>query len=223
MIKEDRSIWMYILLAFITCGIYSYYFIYTIARDTNTMCDSDGKSTGGLLMFILLSFITCGIYTWYWYYTLGNRLAANAPRYGLDFQENGTTVLLWLLFGSLLCGIGIYISMNIIIKNINAMARAYNRGNTYRPEQNVVPDRPAELVKDAEKKRCPSCNNRVSENALFCRICGTQLTTQEKKEGPDQANCCPNCGQAVDEAERFCTLCGTSLTSESVSGTAIQK
>ena len=85
------------------------------------------KDDRGLLSYILLSIITCGIYSWVWYYKLGNRLAANAPRYGLSFQENGTTVLLWLVFGALLCGIGPFIAMNILIKNSNRICNAYNR------------------------------------------------------------------------------------------------
>ena len=111
------------------CGIYGYYFIYSIARDVNTMCRDDGEKTGGLLAFILLSFVTCGFYGLYWEYKLGNRLAANAPRYGITFQENGTSVLLWYLVGSLLCGIGPFIAMHILIKNTNALAAAYNAHN----------------------------------------------------------------------------------------------
>lgn len=128
-IPTNRSLIVYILLSIITCGIYSYYFIYSIARDVNTMCREDGEKTGGLLAFILLSFVTCGFYGLYWEYKLGNRLAANAPRYGLTFQENGTSVLLWYLVGSLLCGIGPWVAMHILIKNTNALAAAYNARN----------------------------------------------------------------------------------------------
>lgn len=128
-IQTNRSLIAYILLSIITCGIYGYYFIYSIARDVNTMCRDDGEKTGGLLAFILLSFVTCGFYGLYWEYKLGNRLAANAPRYGITFQENGTSVLLWYLVGSLLCGIGPFIAMHILIKNTNALAAAYNAHN----------------------------------------------------------------------------------------------
>lgn len=126
MIKEDRSLLMYILLSICTCGIYSYYFLYKMAEDANILCAGDGKKTSGLVTFILLSFITCGIYAWIWYYSLGNRLAENAPRYGLTFSENGTTVIMWCIFGAFICGIGPFIGMNILIKNMNAMAHAYN-------------------------------------------------------------------------------------------------
>jgi len=126
MVKSNRSLLKYILFSIITCGIYPLIFIHGIARDVNIVCEGDGKHTGGLLKLILLSIITCGIYTYVWYYSLGNRLMENAPRYNMCFSENGTSVLLWILFGSLLCGIGPFIALHIIIKNTNALACGYN-------------------------------------------------------------------------------------------------
>jgi hypothetical protein len=130
-LKTDRSLLMVILLSLITLGIYTYYFIYSVANDVNTACDGDGQSTSGLIAFLVLSMITCGIYSYYWYYKLGNRLADNAYRYNMQFSENGTTVLLWMILGSMLCGIGPLIAMNIIIKNTNAICRGYNQANGY--------------------------------------------------------------------------------------------
>ena len=46
-------------------------------------------------------------------------------------MENGTTVLLWLIFGSFLCGIGAFVAMHILIKNTNAICNAYNVQNGY--------------------------------------------------------------------------------------------
>lgn len=131
MINTNRSLLTYILLTIVTCGIYSYYFLYCMARDMNIMCEGDGEQTSGLAVFILLSFVTCGIYAWIWYYKLGNRLATNAPRYGLTFQENGTTILMWLLIGSFVCGIGPFVAMHILIKNTNTLAAAYNQSKGF--------------------------------------------------------------------------------------------
>lgn len=128
-LDDNRGLLIYIILYIITCGIYSYYFLYRLAKDINIACEGDGEQTQGLVAFILLSFVTCGIYAWIWYYQLGNRLAANAPRYNMTFQENGTTVLLWCLFGSLICGIGPFVAMNILIKNSNKICNAYNRAH----------------------------------------------------------------------------------------------
>lgn len=125
-VNASRSLLTWIVLTFLTCGIYSWYFIYTLANDMNRICQGDNEETPGLLVFILLSIVTCGFYSYWWYYKIGNRMQANAPRYGLMFQENGTTILLWMIVGLLLCGLGPFVAMYIIIKNSNALAAAYN-------------------------------------------------------------------------------------------------
>ena len=76
--------------------------------------------------FILLSIITCGFYGLYWEYKLGNRLARNAASYGIDMQENGTTILLWRIFGAFICVVGTFVGSYILIKNVNAVCTAYN-------------------------------------------------------------------------------------------------
>ena len=128
-LKTDRGLLVYIILSIITCGIYGYYFIYRMAKDVNIACEGDGESTAGLLQYIVLSFVTCGIYNLIWEYKLGNRLAENASRYGMNFQENGTTILMWHLFGAVLCGIGPFIAMSILIKNSNKICSAYNQAH----------------------------------------------------------------------------------------------
>lgn len=129
LLKTDRNLILYIIFTILTCGIYAWYFIYMLAKDINIACDGDGESTPGLLAYIVLTIITCGLYSWYWLYKIGNRLANNAPRYGMQFQENGTTVIMWYVIGVLLCGLGSFVGMNIIIKNTNIICTAYNRAN----------------------------------------------------------------------------------------------
>ena len=128
-VTENRDFVLYVILTIITCGIYGLVFLYSMIQDVNTVCDGDGEHTRGLMGLILLSLVTCGIYSFYWYYCLGNRLAKNAPRYGMSFQENGTTVLLWMVIGSLLCGLGSWVANYIIIKNCNQLCAAYNRAH----------------------------------------------------------------------------------------------
>ncbi len=130
--KTDRSIWIYILLSLVTCGIYPYFFIHKLAEDVNDICEGDGESTSGILAFILLGFITCGIYRIIWWYKLANRLQANGPRYNVPIQENGTTYVMWVLFGSLLCCIGPFIALNFVIKNTNKLCTVYNQYNGLR-------------------------------------------------------------------------------------------
>ncbi len=126
MLKTDRSLAMYIILTIVTCGIYGFWFIHSIADDLNVACEGDGENTPGLAAYILLSIVTCGIYNIWWIYKVGNRIAVNAPRYNLRFQENGTTLLMWYIVGILLCGIGSFVAIYMLIRNMNQLASAYN-------------------------------------------------------------------------------------------------
>ncbi|GHV10663.1 hypothetical protein FACS189491_00610 [Spirochaetia bacterium] len=131
MIKK-RGLAGLILLSIITFGIYGLYWIYKLARDVNSICDGDGKKTGGLLKYLLLGIITFGIYDFVWLYMLGDRLQDNAQKYGLSFKESGGAVLLWYLLGSIII-VGPFIAMYIIIKNTNALAEEFNKKITAPP------------------------------------------------------------------------------------------
>ena len=97
--------------------------------DINAACKYDGDRTPGLGTYIILSFITWGIYSLYWEYKIGNRIQANASNYNLTIQENGTSILIWRIFGSFVCCVGSFIGNNILIKNANAIWNAYNLKN----------------------------------------------------------------------------------------------
>ena len=125
-LKDDRSLVVSILLTIITVGIYYFYFIYRLAKDTNIACADDGMNTRGLALYLVLSIITCGIYSLYWEYTLMDRIAGNAPAYGVEITEKGSTVLLWDVLGYITCSIGRFIALHIIIKNSNKLFHAYN-------------------------------------------------------------------------------------------------
>lgn len=129
MLNEKRSLLLFVLLNIITCGFYTFYFVYTASRDVNIACEGDGEYTSGLLKYIILSILTCGIYSVYWNYALANRLASNGQRYGYTIQENGSSFLLWLILGWWVCGLGYFVARNIIIKNLNKICRGYNQQN----------------------------------------------------------------------------------------------
>lgn len=126
-LNDHRSFFVYLLLSILTLGVYNFFYVYEMARSANIACAGDGEHTTGLLSFILLNLITCGFYNFYWQYALANRLSSNGPRYGYPIQENGTTILLWLLFGSWICGIGLLIAIYLQIKNMNIICAGYNQ------------------------------------------------------------------------------------------------
>lgn len=116
---------MYLLLNIVTCGFYSWYFFYTTTRDINTMVGDDGRNTEPTTV-LLFTLVTCGFYSYYWYYDQGNRIKALADRNNIPCNENGTSYLMWILLGTLICGVGSYIGIYLFIKNLNELISAYN-------------------------------------------------------------------------------------------------
>ena len=123
---QTRNFVTILLLNIITCGIYGLYYMYTVTQDMNTMAGNDGRNTEPSTV-VLLTIVTCGFYGWYWYYEQGNRMKALCDRNNIPCEENGTTYLIWILVGALICGVGSWIAMYLFLKNFNVLAAAYNQ------------------------------------------------------------------------------------------------
>lgn len=128
MIKQ-RDFVMFLILNIITCGLYGLFFWYVWNEDVNRICAGDGQDVPNYIIVVILGILTCGIYTYYWMYKQGNRLQANAGRYGVQFQENGSTLLLWGLLGMITCSLATYYGYYLMINMVNQIAPGYNIQN----------------------------------------------------------------------------------------------
>lgn len=87
-VKDNRSFWFYLLLTFLTCGLYSIYFWYVYVEDLNTIFYGDGEDSPNYIIVLLLSWVTCGIYGVYWRYKQANRMYRESyDRYGVMIEE----------------------------------------------------------------------------------------------------------------------------------------
>ena len=126
-VNQSRSLLVYIILTFVTCGIYPLYFIYSFAKDVNIMCAGDGKNTSGLLMFIILSTITCGIYGIYWWYAVAERIGNAQANRGVAKDIDGGKYLLWSIIGYLTtCVILSLYATYLVFKGANSVAAMHN-------------------------------------------------------------------------------------------------
>lgn len=183
MIKQ-RSLATYIILTFLTCGIYSIFFWYSYTEDVNAMCRGDGEESMNYILVLLLSIVTCGIYGLYWFYKQANRLRKAGPRYGVAIAEGGGEFQMWYLVGCLICFVGSFLSFNVLIKNANLIADVYNR-------QNGGPT-PPPYGGTAHKETSYGASADAADN---------------KKE--DKAGCfCARCGEKMYVTDRFCPQCG---------------
>ncbi len=124
-IKDDYSIWKFILLGFITCGIYNLWVIYQLADDVNELCREDGKQTSGLLAYFLLSIVTCGLYGIFWWYRIADMLQSSARRRGVPTNISAGNVLICFLLNYVV-GFTSYIGIYWVFEAVNALAKDHN-------------------------------------------------------------------------------------------------
>lgn len=96
MIKE-KNIVVSILLSFVTCGIYSLYWWFTITDDVDNISENPTKRNG--VVIILLSLVTCGIYSFYYWYQNGKLMEEANQRKGVNGTSNSILYLILSIFG----------------------------------------------------------------------------------------------------------------------------
>ncbi|MFY9380934.1 MAG: DUF4234 domain-containing protein [Eubacteriales bacterium] len=126
MIKE-RDFWTFLLLSFITCGIYQIFFWISFANDVNKVCEGDGQYTEDYLTAFFLSIITCGIYGIIWFYRLSKRLNYNAERFGIPVEISSDNILIMMLLGYFVATLSNYLAFYFIINEANDIFSLYNR------------------------------------------------------------------------------------------------
>lgn len=120
MVKK-RSFILFLLLNFITFGIYGIVVFCQIGEDINKICSGDNKEQCSYIIAWLLGLITCGIYPLFWIYTAIGRLGNNAYRYGLNLKHNQSDFLLWYILGSFII-VGPLIAYYHFVDDVNQFA-----------------------------------------------------------------------------------------------------
>lgn len=93
--RYDRNIAVCILLSIVTCGIYSYVWLYQLAEDLRSASGDTNATSGG--MVVLLSIVTCGIYLWYWLYKGGEQV--NAAKTARGLEADTSLPVIYLILG----------------------------------------------------------------------------------------------------------------------------
>ncbi len=112
-----RNIGLCILFSIITCGIYTYYWLFCLNEDLRALTGNPYSSSGG--MVILFSILTCGIYLFYWVYKQGESIDVMKRQIG---RPAGGLGILYLVITILGFGIVAYALMQ---NEINTFVREY--------------------------------------------------------------------------------------------------
>lgn len=125
MIKENRRLWKLILLSIVTLGIYNIVFWFQFTRDLNEM-NREEKKIKNYILVIFLSIITLGIYRWVWFFYVADRIQVTGESMGMRIKPGPGATLFIRLFGTFLL-IGPLVSTFMVIRNMNKIAKEYNR------------------------------------------------------------------------------------------------
>lgn len=97
---EHRNIPLYVVLCFVTCGLFGLYWLYCIASDVNRCLVDHGKSSGLQAGFVvLLTILTCGIYGIYFWYKVCSELSSISFEDGYQVADNSIICLVLAIIG----------------------------------------------------------------------------------------------------------------------------
>lgn len=123
-IGKTRSPLAVILLSVVTCGIYYFYWLYTIMDDLNKASDREIINPA---LFLVLS-IFCGPFIYYVFYTVDRNLGEISRNEGTPYKEN---FIIWLIL-TLVCSVGLIMGMYQITEGFNEIwAKRYNGNDSY--------------------------------------------------------------------------------------------
>lgn len=94
---RQRSIVLYVVLTFATCGLFGIYWFCTLNDDTN-LVSNHPEALGGIVS-LLLSIVTCGIYGFFWFYAMGQRIDEAKMARGLPAGSSGALYLILAILG----------------------------------------------------------------------------------------------------------------------------
>ena len=126
-LKTNRGLLKYILLNFITLGIYSLVFMSSISNDVNIVCSRyDGKKTMHFcLLFFIVAPLTLGIGALVWMHRISARIGAELQRRGIAYSFGAGSFWLWNTLGCLIV-IGPAVYTHKLAKAMNLMNADYN-------------------------------------------------------------------------------------------------
>ena len=125
-LAADRNLVVFIVLSFITLGIYTIVFYYKIVRDINTIASRyDKRTTINFLLVILLSLLTLGIFGLYWFHTTFDRIGDELARRKIDYTFDAVAFWLWGVLGIFII-VGPFVCVHKTCKAMNKLCEHYN-------------------------------------------------------------------------------------------------
>lgn len=126
-LRTNRGLLKFILLSWLTLGIYGLWVLSTMSTDINIVATKhDGKKTMHYcLVFFVFSWLTIGIVPLVWQHRISNRIGGELERRGIEYSFGAGTFWLWCMLGSLIL-VGPFIYYHKFFKGMNLICADYN-------------------------------------------------------------------------------------------------
>src|SRR5690625_919955 len=123
----NRSLTKYILLGFITFGIYQIWVVARGGEDLNAIASrwDNKRSMNYWLMFFIIIPITLGIAYLVWWHKTSDRIGSEQQRRGLQRTVSSSDFWLWGILGGLIV-VGPFIFYHKWLHAMNAICADYN-------------------------------------------------------------------------------------------------
>jgi hypothetical protein len=126
---KKKSVLMVMLLTIITCGIYSFFWLYRVTQELTDYSEDYRLSPG---TSVLLTILTCGLYQIYWWYRIADifitaQMKAKYPR----VNDNKVLFVVLSIFGLDIISMAILQSdMNQLWESADAMNQPGSQSST---------------------------------------------------------------------------------------------
>lgn len=126
-LHTNRGLLKFVLLNFLTLGIYNIVVMSSISTDINTIASRyDGKNTTNYcLMLFVFTGLTLGIAPLVWSHRLCERIGGELQRRGIDYRFGTDTFWGWCVLGIFIL-VGPLVYMHKLLTSMNLLAEDYN-------------------------------------------------------------------------------------------------
>lgn len=137
-VVKPKSPGMVLLLNVITCGFYSYFWMYSTTEDLKYLSNRLDVPSG--ITVVILTLVTCGLYEIYWYYKIGSVIEGIYHQNNLVSPVSGSKYMILILVGFILSCFGIGAILVLLLpliaqQDINNLIALYEQNNPYQQYQ----------------------------------------------------------------------------------------
>lgn len=126
-LKTNKGLIKYLLLSFITFGIYGLVVMSSLSTDINIIASRyDGRKTMHYcLLFFIVAPLTLGIASLVWFNNISERMGYELRRRNISYSFGASDFWLWNILGAFIV-IGPFVYMHKLFKACNLLCRHYN-------------------------------------------------------------------------------------------------